>query len=56
MSSKDFCWDDLHLEQHDLQDLDAPITEEEVWAAIKEMPVDKSPGPDGFTGLFFKKC
>ena len=23
---------------------------------VKRMPIDKSPGPDGFNGLFFKKC
>ena len=53
-SNKDFNWDELPCEQHDLHDLDAPITEDEVWNAIKEMP-DKALGPDGFTGIFFKK-
>ena len=23
---------------------------------VQHMPVDKAPGPDGFNGLFFKKC
>lgn len=28
--------------------------EEEVWATIKSLTYDKTPGPDGFTGRFFK--
>ena len=36
--------------------LDACITEEEVWHAIQDMPVDKAPGTDGFTGLFYKSA
>jgi hypothetical protein len=27
-----------------------------VHRAIKEMPTDKAPRPDGFTGIFFKVC
>ena len=52
----DFNWDALDFGNHDLSDLDSPISEEEVRAAINEMPNDKAPGPDGFTGIFFKKC
>ncbi|XP_044357304.1 DDB1- and CUL4-associated factor 8 [Triticum aestivum] len=55
-SNKDFNWEELRIETHDLHDLGNTITEDEVWAAIKEMPSDKAPGPDGFTGVFFKKC
>jgi len=33
--------------------LDTCFTEEEVWQAILDMPIDKAPGPDGFTGLFY---
>ena len=32
------------------------FTEDEVWATIKEMPVDRALGPDGFIGLFFQKA
>lgn len=41
---------------HDLDTLDAPISEEEVWGVVKGMAVDKAPGPDGFTGCFYRTC
>ena len=34
--------------------LDVCFTEDEVWQAIQDMLVDKAPGPDGFTGLFYR--
>lgn len=34
----------------DLQELDSPISEYEVWKVVKDLPLDKAPGPDGFTG------
>ncbi|WVZ69147.1 LOW QUALITY PROTEIN: hypothetical protein U9M48_017983 [Paspalum notatum var. saurae] len=37
-----------------LRGLDHCFTEEEIWGIIREMPSEKAPGPDGFTGLFFK--
>ena len=42
----------LGIQQHDLSILEAPFSEKEVWATIKDMPVDKALGPDGFTGRF----
>jgi hypothetical protein len=33
-----------------------PFTEEEVHNAIKQMPNDKAPDPDGYTGAFYKSC
>ena len=48
--------DELGIQHHDLLALDAPFSEEEVWATVKEMHLDKAPGPDGFTGRFYKFC
>jgi hypothetical protein len=49
----DFSWNILGINQVDLQSLDIPFTEQEVVQAIKQMPHDKAPGPDGFTMAFF---
>jgi hypothetical protein len=46
----------LGMPSYDLDALDAPVSEEEVWGTIKALPSDKSPGPDGFTGRFYKSC
>jgi hypothetical protein len=37
-----------------LDDLEIRIEADEVWAAIKDMLVDRAPGPDGFTGAFYR--
>ena len=49
----------INLDQLDLKtlqdsQLDQCFTEDEIWQAIADMPSDKAPGPDGFTGLFYK--
>ncbi|WVZ95183.1 LOW QUALITY PROTEIN: hypothetical protein U9M48_040980 [Paspalum notatum var. saurae] len=46
----------IGIQSHDLESLDLPFTENEVWATIKSLPSDKAPGPDGFTGRFYKAC
>jgi hypothetical protein len=33
-----------------------PFSEREVEDIIKRLPADKAPGPDGFTGRFYKVC
>ena len=52
----DINWNILPSPDCDLRDLDENISEEEVKEAIFAMPADKAPGPDGFTGAFFKSC
>jgi hypothetical protein len=39
-----------------LEEISMPFLEEEMELVIKQMPPDKAPGPDGFTGHFLKKC
>jgi hypothetical protein len=40
----------------DLDSLVAPILKQEFDLIVKMIPTDKALGPDGFNGLFFKKC
>lgn len=40
----------------DLAALDDPISEDEVWQTIKGLPANRAPGPDGYTGRFYKSC
>jgi hypothetical protein len=44
----------LGIHQRDLSSLDHPLTTKEIWAVVKELPLDKAPGPDGFTGRFYR--
>jgi hypothetical protein len=39
-----------------LDDLTVPFEKSEMDAVIKAMPCDRAPGPDGFNGLFLKRC
>jgi hypothetical protein len=48
--------DALRVPSHALAPLDAPFSEEEVWATIKCLPSDKALGPDDFTGRFYESC
>jgi hypothetical protein len=37
-----------------LAELDVDIQPDEVWNIIKELPPGRAPGPDGFTGAFYR--
>jgi hypothetical protein len=39
-----------------LDSLTVPFTKKEMDEVIMSMPVDRAPGPDGYNGLFLKKC
>jgi crotonobetainyl-CoA:carnitine CoA-transferase CaiB-like acyl-CoA transferase len=45
--------EELGIPVANLEELDNMFTEEEVWNTIREMSVDRAPGPDGFTGAFY---
>ena len=42
------------LNEEEAESLDRPITPEEIETVIKKLPTHKSPGPDSFTGEFYK--
>ena len=50
----DFNWDLLNIPRYNLNHLEESFSEEEVRRAILQLPSEKAPGPDGFTGIFFK--
>ena len=53
---------DNFLEKHNLpklneeesESLNRPVTPDEIQTVIKKLLTHKSPGPDGFTGEFFR--
>ena len=56
--ARDFTLDleELGVTSIDLSEEDRVFSEEEIWGAIKDLPSDKAPGPDGFIGLLFQKA
>ena len=44
-----------NLNQEEIENLYRPITRMEIEILIKNLPTNKSPGPDGFIGEFYQK-
>ena len=42
------------LNQEAIENINRPITSTEIETVIKNIPTNKSPGPDGFTGEFYQ--
>ena len=45
----------LKLNQEEIENHSRPITSMEIKTVIKNLPSNKSPGPDSFTGKFYQK-
>ena len=43
------------LNREEIENLNRPITSMEIETVIRNLPTNKSPGPDGFMGEFYKK-
>ena len=49
-------WHDVQELVRQYMSITAAVNEQEIFAAISQLPTDKAPGPDGFTELFFQTC
>ena len=44
----------LRLNQEEVENINRPITSTDIETVIKDLPTNKSPWPDGFTGKFYQ--
>ena len=44
------------LNQEEIENLNRPITSMEIKTVIRNLPANKSPGPDGFIAELYQKC
>ena len=42
------------LNQEETENMNRPVTSNKIETVIKNLPTNKSPGPDGFTGEFYQ--
>ena len=57
LEKMDRCLDKFNLSrlnQKEIEIMNNPLTSPEIEAVIKNLPKNKSPGPDGFTGEFYQ--
>ena len=40
--------------QEEIENINRPITSNEIETVVKNLPKHRSPGPDGFTGKFYQ--
>ena len=43
------------MNQEEIENINRPITSTEIKIIVKNLPINKSPGPDGFMGKFYWK-
>ena len=48
-------YDFSKLNQEEIENLNRPITSTKIETIIRNLPANKSPGPDGFTAEFYQK-
>ena len=44
----------LRLNQEEIENINRPMRSTEIETVIKNLPTNKGPGPDGFTGKFYQ--